>query len=106
VSILVQYRLSTLVQFVPVLKVVHSPRCGSRFRGLFTVTLVKSVNASCCVDQFLLAGKKRVTCGADFHMQVALPRGAGLKRLTAGAGNGYLVIGGMNFWLHYSLVPS
>jgi hypothetical protein len=100
VSILVQRRSGPLASL--------PGGCGfqSSFWSLFTVTLVKSVYASCRVDQFLLASKKRVASRADFHMKVALPRGTGLKSLAAGAGHSYLVICGMNLWLHYSLIPS
>jgi hypothetical protein len=47
-------------------------RRGSRFRCLlFPVTLVEAINASGSVYQLLLAGKKRVTSRANFHVQVA-----------------------------------
>ena len=48
----------------------------------------EALDASCGVDQLLLAGEERVAGGADFEDDVALVRGAGLKVIAAGALNG------------------
>ena len=45
----------------------------------------EALDAACGVDQLLLAGEERVAGGADFDDDVALMRGAGLKRVPAGA---------------------
>lgn len=76
-------------------------RSGLR-SGLFAVTFVKSVHASRRIYQLLLAGKKRVTLGTYFNMQVTLARRACGERIAAGAGDSYLVILGVNSWFHSS----
>ena len=75
---------------------------GGRAFGLLAVTLVEAIDASRGIDQLLLAGKERVTCGTDFHVQVALLGRARLKRLPAGAGNGDINVFRVNSWFHYS----
>src|SRR5579871_2862935 len=70
--------------------------CGPRlFCGGFCLAGVRlgelaaeALDASCGVDQLLLAGEERVAGGADFEDDVALVRGAGLKVSTAGALDG------------------
>ena len=76
--------------------------CGSCVFGrwFLAVALVKAIDASRCINQFLFTGKKRVAGGANFYVQVALLGGTRLKYLAARAANGYLVILGMNSCFH------
>jgi hypothetical protein len=53
------------------------------------------------VDHLLLAGKKRVAVGADFHVNIALMGGAGLKAVTAGAHHADCFVIGMNSLLRH-----
>jgi hypothetical protein len=55
--------------------------------GSASITLVKAVNTSGGVHEFLLAGKKRVAFRADFDMQVFFHRRARFERIAAGADN-------------------
>ena len=74
--------------------------------GSLAIAPIESIHASRGVYQLLLAGKERVARRADFDVQVALFRGAGLERLAAGAGNSDLDVFRMNSWFHYSLFDS
>jgi hypothetical protein len=74
-------------------------RLGS---GLFAVTFVKSVHASRRIYQLLFAGKKRVTLGTYFNVQVTLSRRTCGESIATGAGDSYLVILGVNSWFHSS----
>jgi hypothetical protein len=51
------------------------------------ITLVKAVNATGRVNEFLFSGKKRVTFRADFDVQIVFHRRTGLERISAGADN-------------------
>jgi hypothetical protein len=74
---------------------------GRVFSGWFlAVALVKAIYASCRINQFLFARKERVTCGADFNVQVALAGRACLERLAARAGNIDFDVFGVNSWFH------
>jgi hypothetical protein len=44
------------------------------FCGLFAITLVKAVDSSRRIYQFLFSSEKRVAGGADFHVQLVLAR--------------------------------
>jgi hypothetical protein len=60
--------------------------CGLGFAGVRLGELAaEALDATCGVDQLLLAGEKRVAGGADFEDDVAFVRGAGLKVIAAGA---------------------
>ena len=48
----------------------------------------EALDATCGVDQLLLAGEERVAGGADFEDDVTLVRGAGLEVISAGAFDG------------------
>ena len=78
-------------------------RSGSVFGcGFLAVPFVKAIHASGGIDQLLFSGKERMAGRTDFDVQVALFGGAGLERLAAGAGNGYLNVFRVNSWFHYS----
>ncbi len=74
------------------------------FRGLSChaagVALVKAVNASGRIDQFLFAGEKRMALGADFYMQLLAHRRPGLETIAAGTRDCDLVIIRMYLWFH------
>ena len=70
---------------------------GGRF---LAIALVEAIDASCGVDQFLLAGKERMTSGADLDVQIALLGGARLERLATSTGNGYIDVFWVNSWFH------
>lgn len=56
------------------LKIYSSLLCRRGFWGLLAISLVKAIDSSRRVYQFLLAGEKRVASGADFHVQLVLAR--------------------------------
>jgi hypothetical protein len=74
------------------LRLLGGGLAGVRCREL----AAEALDASCGVDQLLLAGEERVAGGADFEDDVALVGGAGLKVRTAGALNG----NGLVFWVN------
>ena len=76
--------------------------CGSCAfgSGFLAIALVEAIDASCGVDQLLLAGKERVASGADFNVQVALLGRARRERLAASAGNCDIDVFWMNSWFH------
>jgi hypothetical protein len=74
-------------------------------RGFFAIPLIEAVNAPGCINQLLLAREEGMARGADFHVKISLFRRAALKAFAASAGDGYLVVFGMNSWLHYCLLP-
>ena len=49
----------------------RSPPLGGLAFVLEAVSLSELLYASCCVDEFLLSGKERVTVGTDINMDVA-----------------------------------
>jgi hypothetical protein len=51
------------------------------------ITLVKAVNATGSVNEFLFSGKKRMTFRADFDVQIVFHRRTGFERISAGADN-------------------
>ena len=67
-----------------------------------TVSLSEFLYASCCVDEFLLPGKERVTVRTDIDMDVA-HRGAGFRGITASTDNLGLLVLWMNAWFHTNL---
>ena len=86
------------------MKLLHYLRkgrlCGG-FRSLLAISFVKSVNATRSVDELLFASEERVASGANFHMQVTLPSGTGLKSFAAGANDVDLSVFGVNSRFHY-----
>jgi hypothetical protein len=76
--------------------------CGSCAfgSGFLAIALVEAIDASCGVDQLLLAGKERVASGADFDVQIALLGRARRERLAASAGNCDIDVFWMNSWFH------
>ena len=78
--------------------------CG--LGGTASITLVKAVNASGRIDQFLLAGKERVACRTNFYMQVVFHSRPGLKSAAAGTDDGYFTVVWMYFWFHNISLPS
>jgi len=60
----------------------------------------ETLDAAGGIEQFLLAGKERVTGGANFNADVALMGRTGHKRVTARAMDAHFVIARMNGWLH------
>jgi hypothetical protein len=62
-----------------------------------TVFAPESLDSSRSIDQLLLAGKKRMAAGADFHRYVFYRR-PGFKAMPAGAFYGGLEIFRMYFW--------
>ena len=79
------------------------------FSGLFLgrslITFVKAIDAAGRVDQFLFTGEKWMTLGTNFDMKLLTERRAGLKRITARAGDAYFVIFWMNFLFHCYRTP-
>ena len=70
---------------------------GGRF---LAVALVEAVDASCGIDQLLLAGKERVASGTNFDVQVTFLGRASLERLAARAGDGDINVFWVNSWFH------
>ena len=71
---------------------------GSGFIG---VLLLEALDAARGIDQLLLAGKERVAIGADFDADhFAFERGAGLKRIAAGAMHLHGMVIGMDSFFH------
>ena len=70
---------------------------GVRLRILAT----EALHATGGVDHLLLAGKERVAVGADFHVNIALMGGAGLKAMTTGAYHADCFVVGMNSLLRH-----
>ncbi len=71
---------------------------GGRF---FAIALVEAIDASCGIDQLLLAGKERVASGTNFNVQVTFLGGASLERLAARAGDGDINVFWVNSWFHF-----
>lgn len=69
------------------------------------VSLSELLYASCCVNEFLLAGKERVTVGTDIDVDVA-DGGAGLRCIATGADNLSLLILWMDALFHDYLTIS
>jgi hypothetical protein len=65
------------------------------------VFFAEPLDAAGGVHQLLFTGKKRMTGGTNFNLDI-LDGGTGLYHITAGAGNFSKLIFGMNFFLHLS----
>ena len=72
--------------------------CG--WRAAASVTFVKAINTTGGVNQFLLAGKKRVAFRADFDVQIVFHRRSCLKIIAARAVDGYIGVIRVNFRFH------
>ena len=68
--------------------------------GFLAIALVEAVDASCGIDQLLLAGKERVASGTNFNVQVTFLSGASLELLAARAGDGNINVFWVNSWFH------
>ena len=73
------------------------------YLGGFSVFAAEPFNTARGVYQALLAGKERVACGTDFHVNVALVGRTGLEVVSAGAHNPHRVVFGMNLFLGHFL---
>ena len=62
-------------------------------------TLLELINASACINKLLLAGEEGMALGTNFHADILLG-GAGLDHVTAGTGDGGLLVVGMDALLH------
>ena len=62
-------------------------------------TLFELINAAAGIDKLLFAGEERMAFGADLHADV-LFGGAGFDHFAAGAGNGGLLVFGMDIFFH------
>jgi len=76
--------------------------CRRGRRSLLPIFSVESLNASCGIDQLLLAREERVAGGANFHVQVSSSR-AGLEGIAADAGDDCFLVIRMYTGLHRSL---
>jgi hypothetical protein len=68
--------------------------------GFLTIAFVEAIDASCGVDQLLLARKERVASRTNFNVQVTFLGGASLERLAARAGDGNIDVFWVNSWFH------
>ena len=68
--------------------------------GFLAIALVEAIDASCGIDQLLLAGKERVASGTNFNVQVTFLGGASVERLAARAGDGNINVFWVNSWFH------
>jgi hypothetical protein len=68
--------------------------------GFLTIAFVEAIDASCGVDQLLLARKKWVASRTNFNVQVTFLGGASLERLAARAGDGNIDVFWVNSWFH------
>ena len=69
------------------------------FGLLQTELLVEAADAATGVHHLLLTGVEGVTLGANFHLDILLGR-TSLDHITTGAGDGSLLILGMQAFLH------
>ena len=77
--------------------------CGRGVRLFPGIATIESIDPASRVNQFLLAGEKRVTRRADFDVQIAFTRRTRLKSFATGASYCDFVIFGMNSGFHFSL---
>lgn len=73
----------------------------SQMLGIF---LVKFLNTSCCIDKFLLPGKKRMAGGTDFDTDLLADRSQ-LKLTATCAFCFNFIVFGMNFRFHVHQPP-
>lgn len=92
------------------LKIKDRRLSSSEFRGCAahgggTETLVEFVNATGCIDQFLLTGEKRVAGSADTNAQLFAGGTCQINRATS-AGNRGVNVMGMDIVFHGDGFPS
>ena len=73
---------------------------GRGLGGFLAVTLVETIDASSGIDELLFTREERVTCRADFDVQITFLGGASLECFAARAGDGYFDVFGVNSWFH------
>ena len=71
------------------------------FRGLFAISLVKTIDATGGIYQLLFARKERVASRADFYVQVTLASRTGFKGFATGADDVDFGVFGVNSRFHY-----
>ena len=64
-----------------------------------TETLVEAIHTTAGIVQLLLAGEEGMALGTNFHADILLGR-TGSDHITAGAGDGGLLVIGMDALLH------
>ena len=74
--------------------------CGRGFRRFLGIAAIESIDTARRVNQFLLAGKKRMTRRANFDVQIAFTRRTRLESFAAGAGHCDFFIFRMNSGFH------
>jgi hypothetical protein len=80
----------------------------TRSGDLFIVLLIlfpKTLDATGRIDEFLFAGVKRMTPGADLNADVLFGRSR-LKLVSAVTSDSSLIVFGMNILLHSSPLPA
>ena len=73
---------------------------GDIFLLSHTETLLEAVYTSACINQLLLAGVEGVALGTDLDSDIRLC-GTGLDHISAGTGDGSLLIVGMDTLSHF-----
>jgi hypothetical protein len=74
---------------------------GGLCRGLLAaVLLAELLDPTRGIDNFLLAGEKRVTRRTHFHLEIFAQCGAGLEGIPATAGNRDFLVVGVNLVFH------
>ena len=71
-----------------------------RRTSAFAVAAPELVNLTGGIDDFLLAGVKRVATRTDFDVQIFTGRGTGFKGIAAAASHGDFLVSGMNVRFH------
>ena len=71
--------------------------------GFLAIALVEAIDASCGIDQLLLAGKERVASRTNFNVQVTFLGRASLEGLATSAANGNFDVFWVNSWFHLIL---
>jgi hypothetical protein len=72
----------------------------------FAVTLAELIDLTGGVDDFLLAGIKRMAVRADFHMQILADSGAGFESVAAAADHVDFSILRMDVRFHVLSLPN
>src|SRR5581483_6450578 len=85
------------------MKSIESARIRLLLLAGLSVLAAEALHASRGVHQLLLAGKERMTVGADFYVDVALVGGPGGERVPARAVHAYFVVTRMDSCLHVSV---
>lgn len=71
----------------------------TRNRLLLLIFVQETLNATFCIDQLMLAGKERMTAGADFHLDIFFG-GPRLNDIAACASHGGFYINWVNSLFH------